>query len=418
MNLFLILLTCLFYIDNHGLSAHARTNDVPTKDTKKILKKTAKKSSSLLNKKKQNTKFSKKRTLKKLQKKTPSMSKKNPNGGVSKKKVTKKSNSQTKKKTPPKKATTPSKNKKTEPNEIELPRAQLKEFATFLKTPFQKQVKQRHSMVTFNACNFAIADLGYTGQKARTDQYQVVHPMLGDMTLNLPTAPVFHPYDPNNNTDVYTKPSYSLNVKAPKFYNWLAPTAVTTHLKRFGILESNVDFFIEVQDMPWDGVPLLLRPQYWLSPNEPTQRPEYYSKSFDVYTGVFHVMGGNNILLDSQTAGQLIRENRISVHNTARVVADNAVLNADGSIVVADRSLISSSNTLAVQNLNCDVSSVLYSLTIHQNRAAVVKHVMLNQRDHDVFQEILTASANMYDVRDGMVRAKARFSNPSLVDEF
>ncbi|MBI2707781.1 MAG: hypothetical protein HYX35_05680 [Proteobacteria bacterium] len=162
-----------------------------------------------------------------------------------------------------------------------------------------------------------IYDLGYNGRPARSLQYS------GELEyakLHLPTAPVFHPYNPTYALpDDRFAPSFSLNVKLPTGYNNLAfaPLALSRLLEQKD--PNSIEYFLVVQDVPWDltAAPLEYRPQSWLDPDAPFQTNEGYGKEFPaVNVGVFSREGTDAPIIDGQTPGALLHaKNQVVVHN-------------------------------------------------------------------------------------------------------
>jgi hypothetical protein len=161
-------------------------------------------------------------------------------------------------------------------------------------------------------------DLGYQGP-GRTLQYGNT-----GQGLNLPKAPAFHLYNPNDFLrDGCNAPAFTLNLKLPAGYNNpdFAPAALNVHLQ--GRDPNTIDYFLVVQDVPWDLArgPLLFRPQSWLDPNAPYSDNATYWREFPARVGVFS-RGGQPVLplIQGQVEGQLLNatalpHREIVVHN-------------------------------------------------------------------------------------------------------
>jgi hypothetical protein len=255
--------------------------------------------------------------------------------------------------------------------------------------------------------NFPRRDLGYGGQRARSDQYQI----------NMPTAPIIHPYhlEGQGNERGFEQPAFTLNVKLPGYLLDLFPRAVHAYLNHnlAGMNLANVDVFLAVQDMPWlvpnAGARLSLKPQSWLDPTAPLNSAAPYNKGFTVQTGLF---GGNlGQLIQGQPMNGLLREGRISTHNTV----------AQDGVTVTNRQIVSSNNVLHINNLDLNQTNVFYSLTknVATGRAAIVKHILLNPQDEQVFEDVLNdpATINLMQLHNN-IHGNGGFSRPSFGDEF
>ena len=158
--------------------------------------------------------------------------------------------------------------------------------------------------------------------------------------------------------------------------------------------------------MPWQGVSLLLRPQGWLSPNEPALRPAYYLKSFDTKVAVLPKRVGGPTLQHQPADNFLDARGLLSIHNTR-----------NRQSVVVDPRLISSGNTLPLERMDLSRSEVLYSIVVHDQRAAVTKHILLNQNDEGQFEEVMQNARNINDVKTELTRRRTNLSQ-AFADEF
>lgn len=263
-----------------------------------------------------------------------------------------------------------------------------------------KLVKISHSILAsdYSEGKFNTCDLGFSNQ-TRTKQYTV---------LNLPAAPVLHPYNPIDfdAMEEYFLPAYTLNVKLPKLNNSLLPEALQSvllkELKAGNIKE--VEAYVEVQDMPWRAgkngeVPLLFRPLYWCFPNEPNEKKEAYNNSFAVRVGTFSKMPNSPKIIGQKDTKLVMQE--LSIHNGG-----------------PNTPIVSSGNSLPVNGIIKTQSHAFYSLTIHQNRAAVTKHIILNNTDESEFEKILAQSTTLQDLKGQFEKKRGAFSKPAFVDEF
>lgn len=287
----------------------------------------------------------------------------------------------------------------------------------FMNRPFDTRnygvrvlVDSRNPAINRTPKDYDYCDIGYGQGRARTDQYQ---------GLALPTAPVLHPYHPAQPLVAkgFEAPAFAMNIKLPGLLPDFGPAVLHGHLA--GMRPENIDTFIIFQDTPWyDDVrqgpeddalradepelkgyahrPLQLKPQYWLEPNAPNTSPTLYNHTEHTYivrTGVFSKQYPN-VQIRGQQSGGLFEEREISVHNAGPGTA-----------------LISSGSVLSIDNLNLNRSQVLYSLTKHvdkvtgvERRAAVVKHVLLNQADQQGFETLVTGDnvilSPCYTLRD------------------
>lgn len=221
---------------------------------------------------------------------------------------------------------------------------------------------------------YQIADLGYQG-RARTAQY----------ALNLPAAPVFHPYHPTQPAQErgFKSPVFPLNIKLPGYHPELFPEALNRHLN--GVNLSTVEAYLVGQDGPWN-VNVSLKPQSWLDKDAPHLSPVPYNRRFIVDAGVFsNRINGPH--LRGQPGGGLIENVPLSTHNTVQ------------HGVVTEPTVVSSGDTLHVEGLNLDESQILYSLVKRKDVGdpviSTTVHIMLNAADQAVFNDILTGSRTL-----------------------
>ncbi|MEB3702689.1 hypothetical protein Bealeia1_01807 [Candidatus Bealeia paramacronuclearis] len=210
-------------------------------------------------------------------------------------------------------------------------------------------------------------DIGYAGlpSKPRSALYD----------LKLSNAPVIHPYNPNEAMQNYRTPAFFLNVNFKQYYKDLVPANLHVHLDKLNV---PVDMYLIVQDNNWVKSTLLLRPQPWLDKEASYNARENYSKQFSVRTGIFSDTP-NGPRLKNQPQEGLLQEGGISTHNSGH-----------GTL----STVVSSSATLPIENLSDDKTQVFYSLTIEttngkDSRAAVVKHILLNDKDAETFDNLL-----------------------------
>lgn len=246
-------------------------------------------------------------------------------------------------------------------------------------------------------------DLGYQGGSARTQQYEELH---------LPAAPVFHPYRPTGemvgnveNQRGYLAPAFTLNVKSPRYSTDFGPPALHRNVT---VQPENVDTFLEFQDMPWiQGLrDLLFRPQSWLDAKAQNSHPVAYSKTFKVDTGVYsNRPNGPRIRHAVEPKGRILNPEQPEGGLVASVVTTH---NTVVKKVVVDQQVISSPNSLPVRDLDLNRSHVLYSLTIHGNKAAIGRHVLLNPHDQQEFKRIQkTQPRHLTELKARMQAAKA-----------
>jgi chemotaxis protein histidine kinase CheA len=239
------------------------------------------------------------------------------------------------------------------------------------------------------------AHLGYHG-RATTDQYGI----------GLPAAPGIHPYhpiddDPINGTQgIYTSPAFELNVRFPTYKPNYFPAALRASLVvgngQDEVRAENIESFFIIQSISsWrQGTPFLLRPHYKLSSDEPFARPIGYNKNFHVHVGVFSDPATNlhNPRIEGQPVNALgqpngLFEENVSIHsgqalqlvssgNTSRIIQDGTV---DGNLDITQTHILS--------------SLTKYRDPLGQLRAAVVKHILLNEQDENVFQQALQTTA-------------------------
>jgi|GEM_PF-3693010 len=262
-------------------------------------------------------------------------------------------------------------------------------------TPFNKRLMERFSLPHYNPAPYLSVDLG-CDFPARSDQYR----------LNLPTAPILHPYNPMDASieNAYTAPAYTLNFKLPGYLSYFVPPDLHEQVKNMDL--RNIDIFISVQDAPWKGVPLLLRPQPWLDPHCPFISNVPYNKQFTVLTGLFSFTPDSPKIV-GQPQGGLKEEGGIVTHNG---------YNQENVVTYAQ--VVSSGNTLPIENLDLNKTQAVFSLTIHQGRLAIVKHILLNQADQILFEGILNISNDYLDLEKKLQANKLLFSWDNLANEF
>lgn len=259
---------------------------------------------------------------------------------------------------------------------------------------FIKEDRSRHEINTqtneYSQVKFEICDLGYQGL-SRTSQYD----------LNLPTAPVFHPYNPTdpNIEWGYTAPAFTLNLKFPCYLTHFAPAALHKHLQ--GMNPADIDTFLIVQDMPWKNVLLLLRPQSWLNPHAPFSFVGSYWKQFTIQTGLFS-RNPNGPRITNQQKDALFQTSGIVTHNSS----------PNNNLIV------SSGNILDIENIDINATQVVFSLTKHDSKAALVKHILLNLKDQKTFEKILGTSSNLQQLQENLQIESKNFSIHDLPNQF
>ncbi len=258
---------------------------------------------------------------------------------------------------------------------------------------FLQQARKRTTDPEMNEEQFTICDLGYQG-RARSEQYgDPFYPGNTYNMLNLPAAPILHPYDPSANFG-HVAPAFTLNIKLQDYIVEFMPEIIHANLR--GIAPDNIDTFVVFQDMPWRGAPLQFKPHYWLEPNAPTVSADHYgggstkeAHSYTIYAGVFSIQHPN-VHIQRQPEASLLKES-ISIHN-----------------VGPGTPLRSSGNVLSIMNLDPNISQVLYSVvrSVDKNtgieHAARVKHILLNRADERTFELILQANHNLADLKRGV----------------
>lgn len=185
-------------------------------------------------------------------------------------------------------------------------------------------------------------------------------------SIDLPRCPVFHPYNPlgNSTTDARGKtitnaridagvPKFSLVVKLAMAMH---PTNVDVHLAANGIDPANIDYFIVMQNNPWQDEPLLLRPHPWLHAGA-----SEYAEGYNVTS---------NIVAASTRVGQPFF-----------TVTDSIVTHSGAG---ADHEVVYSPNNLYVPTIeDFTKTHIIYSLCIDPTagRAAITLHYILNDLD-------------------------------------
>jgi hypothetical protein len=161
--------------------------------------------------------------------------------------------------------------------------------------------------------------------------------------------------------------------------------------------------------MPFYNVPglLQLKPQSWLNPNAPYRDLAYRNEAFRISAGVFSreengpriiaTHAKNNVLIHpAQPENGLLENHSVSIHNTR-----------DKHRVLVGPALISSSSTLPLGNVeDFNVSRIVYSLVKYGQRAAIARHVMLNQEDQREVVDALRRTNNLADLKRDLVERK------------
>ncbi len=83
----------------------------------------------------------------------------------------------------------------------------------------------------------------------------------------VPRTPLFHPYSPNENFSEMNAsgiPHTVLTLKCPKETLNFLPDTVKKLLVESNINPNQIEISVITQNMPWTGVPLLIRPHYWV----------------------------------------------------------------------------------------------------------------------------------------------------------
>jgi DNA-binding beta-propeller fold protein YncE len=192
-------------------------------------------------------------------------------------------------------------------------------------------------------------------KEQRTAQYGVV---------GLPQAPVFHPYDligDDNLREGKLAPQFSFNLHLPQDFFEVLPAPVAARIAALSIPRGQVDIFWEVQDQPWNGDPLLFRPQYWTDPLAPNHG--VYHQSRQLRAGIFDAPPG--IHFRGHGPSDFVTEN-LSVHGPEH---------GPGTI------LSSPPAVLAMEGLDPSRTSSFWTLVTHGHRAAATLHVLLNDAD-------------------------------------
>lgn len=94
--------------------------------------------------------------------------------------------------------------------------------------------------------------------------------------IGYPRMPVVHPYHPVGDNPATSRnngiPTFSIAMAFPRGTVGNLPAGVLEQLRQYNIAIGNLDVFWSVQDMPWQGEQLLLRPHPWLHPDAPQER--------------------------------------------------------------------------------------------------------------------------------------------------
>ncbi len=206
----------------------------------------------------------------------------------------------------------------------------------------------------------------------RTQQYQ---------QLGLPQATVFHPYHPAGydpdgppgghdriNNGLVSTP-FAARLSAAHFPN--LPASVQAALANEGINQADVDIDVVQQNMPWSAnTEIELRPHYWTDPA--ALNVGVYNTNRDLSVGLFHADRGLSIRGQAPgTMGQY----HISVHQGP----------ADQETGLTP--IVSSPDNMQVDNLNHRNSTSIWSVVRNGPRAAVTLHLLLDDNDHQLFQD-------------------------------
>jgi len=227
---------------------------------------------------------------------------------------------------------------------------------------------------------YPTCDIGHgVGEKARSDIYQA---------LNVPTAPVFHPYHPTDGLGMaqnqFSEPAFTLNVKLPGYDPDLLQPAMRALV---GDIEpGDIEMGLNVQHIECFNTPapLQFKPQYGIEKDAPNASAAAYDHRFRVKVGLFP-LGNSQARLQNQPVNGLIEEN-LAIHNAL----PNQVNVLSGDVL----------------NVNLDRarSHVVESYTewmdpqTGRKKAFICKHLLLNNQDQDQFEHILDNSQNLHQV--------------------
>ncbi len=196
-------------------------------------------------------------------------------------------------------------------------------------------------------------------------------------SMQLPKAPTFHPYNPYGSPDMFGEHARInggwvnnfLNVKLSQDFQANIPKPISDQLAAAGVNPAKVDSFLEFQDMPWQNVDVLFRPQYWALPDvgHATEDPKF-SVAVNARVGVFDPDPG--VMLAQQDRNTL-RQEGFSLH----AAKENAISHEPG---VALKTVIASPPNAGLHGLDYRTTTSLWTVTVSGDKAAVALHVLVN----------------------------------------
>ncbi len=235
--------------------------------------------------------------------------------------------------------------------------------------------------VVVRSDDFAGAMLDFPGI-ARTAQYGI----------NLPTAPVLHPYNPGDGPGLrpdHFVVKYTLSLRLPTAFYPALPRPVQEALAGLGLDRSQVDLLVASQDYAYTGAlgaggapdpdsSYLFRPHYWTDPEAPETGA--YNTAHAMRGGFFETEPG--LTVDNHPAGELFDFN-ISVHPAA------------GSAIV------SSGPTEPVRGLDINRTTAFWSVAKTGDRAAATLHLLFADGDQAHLETLAETAPTLGDLMNG-----------------
>jgi len=205
-----------------------------------------------------------------------------------------------------------------------------------------------------------------------------------------PRAPIFHayhPYTPDQSPLGKLRPGHDwpravIHLQLPAEFLAAVPAPLLEQLRTLGFPPEQADLFCVSQDQPYDA-PLLFRPHYWLYPDTPAEGLATESRS----TALGIWAAAPDLHLVGHPPGAFLPPSdatRTTVHPTAGGPLGNQVPSA----------IISSPNNLRMTGFDPHHTRVCWSLVYDGvrpgvlPRAAITRHLVLNDHDQLVVEEV------------------------------